>query len=147
MGAQDAMQCATPEAYVERAVEFGNDRSKLEPIKKKLIAGRDTCLLFDTPKLVRHLEDAYRQMWGALLRGAVPVPDLRNLDVYHEIGLGLDLENIETLSNDAYLALYQEKLAEWHSAYPIEPDARFWRDTPARDQTQVQSLGARRAVA
>jgi hypothetical protein len=51
------------------------------------------------------------------------------------------------LSDDAYLALYQEKLAEWHSAYPIEPDARFWRDTPARDQTQVQSLGARRAVA
>jgi hypothetical protein len=34
-------------------------------------------------------------MWSALLRGAVPVPDLRNLDVYHEIGLGLDLENIE----------------------------------------------------
>jgi hypothetical protein len=57
------------------------------------------------------------------------------------------LENIETLSDDAYLALYQEKLAEWHSAYPIEPDARFWRDTPAQDQPQVQSLDARRAVA
>jgi hypothetical protein len=141
------MECATADAYVERAVEFGNDRSKLEPITKKLVAGRDTCLLFDTPKLVRHLEDAYRQMWSALLRGAVPVPDLRNLDVYHEIGLGLDLENIETLSDDAYLALYQEKLAEWHSAYPIEPDARFWRDMPERDQTRVQSLGDRRAVA
>ena len=35
-----------------------------QPIKEKLIAGRDTCLLFDTPKLVRHLEDAYRQMWS-----------------------------------------------------------------------------------
>jgi predicted O-linked N-acetylglucosamine transferase (SPINDLY family) len=141
------MECATPDAYVERAVEFGNDRSKLEPIKKKLVAGRDSCLLFDTPKLVRHLEDAYRQMWTALLRGAVPVPDLRNLDVYHEIGLGLDLENIETLGDDAYLALYQEKLAEWHSAYPIEPDARFWREKPAQGQSAVQSLGARRAVA
>ena len=119
----------------------------LSPSRQKLVAGRDTCLLFDTPKLVRHLEDAYRQMWSALLRGAVPVPDLRNLDVYHEIGLGLDLENIETLSDEAYLALYQEKLAEWHSAYPIEPDARFWRDTPAQGQTAVQSLGARRAVA
>ena len=63
---------------------------------------------------------------ATLIRGAVPVPDLRNLDVYHEIGLGLDLENIETLNDDAYLALYQEKLAEWHSAYPIRPDARFW---------------------
>jgi hypothetical protein len=72
---------------------------------------------------------------------------LRNLDVYHEIGLGLDLENIEALNDEAYLALYQEKLAEWHNSYPIEPDARFWRDTPGRDQAQVQSLGARRAVA
>jgi len=141
------MECATPDAYVERAVEFGKDRSKLEPIKKKLIAGRDTCLLFDTPKLVRHLEDAYRQMWSALLRGAVPVPDLRNLDVYHEIGLGLDLENIETLSDEGYLALYQEKLAEWHSAYPIETDARFWRGAPAQDKRHVQLLGARLAVA
>ena len=88
-------------------------------------------------------------MWSALLRGAVPVPDLRNLDVYHEIGLGLDLENIETLSDDAYLALYQEKLAEWHSAYPIEPDARFWRDTPAQDQTAgaIARRSARRRVA
>src|SRR4029079_11394097 len=70
------MECATPESYVERAVEFGNDRSKLAPIKAKLVAGRDTCLLFDTPKLVRHLEDIYRQMWSDLIRGAVPVPDL-----------------------------------------------------------------------
>ena len=59
--------------FVERAVEFGNDPAKLAPIKAKLIAGRDTCLLFDTPKLVRHLEDLYRQMWGDLIRGAMPV--------------------------------------------------------------------------
>ena len=137
------MVCATPESYVERAVEFGNDRSKLAPIKAKLVAGRDTCLLFDTPKLVRHLEDIYRQMWSDLIRGAVPVPDLSNLDIYHEIGLELDLENIETLNDGAYRALYQEKLAEWHSAYPIRPDARFWSGSPP----PMQSLAARRAVA
>jgi predicted O-linked N-acetylglucosamine transferase (SPINDLY family) len=137
------MVCDTPDSYVERAVEFGNDRSKLAPIKAKLVAGRDTCLLFDTPKLVRHLEDAYRQMWGDLIRGAVPVPDLSNLDIYHEIGLELDLENIETLNDEAYRALYQEKLAEWHSAYPIRPDARFWSGGPS----PVQLLDVRRAVA
>ena len=137
------MQCTTPEQYVERAVEFGNDPAKLAPIKAKLIAGRDTCLLFDTPKLVRHLEDLYRQMWADQIRGATPVPDLRNLDVYHEIGLGLDIENSETLSNEAYLALYQEKLAEWHDVYPIAPDNRFWRDGAPR----VESLKDSRAVA
>jgi predicted O-linked N-acetylglucosamine transferase (SPINDLY family) len=137
------MVCAAPESYVERAVEFGNDRSKLEPIKVKLAAGRDTCVLFDTPKLVRHLEDIYRQMWDDFARGALPVPDLHNLDVYHEIGLGLDLENIETLSDEAYRALYQEKLAEWHSGYPIRPDARLWSGS----EPQLPSLEDRRAVA
>jgi predicted O-linked N-acetylglucosamine transferase (SPINDLY family) len=138
------MICASPEEYVDRAVEFGSDRAKLVPIKQKLEGNRDTCLLFDTPRLVRHLEDAYRQMWADLIRGAIPTPDLRNLDVYHTIGLGLDFENIETMSDDAYLALYREKLAEWHSAYPISPDARLWReDRPAA----ALPLGERRAVA
>jgi predicted O-linked N-acetylglucosamine transferase (SPINDLY family) len=137
------MHCTTAEEYVERAVEFGNDPGKLAPIKEKLIAGRDTCLLFDTPKLVHHLEDLYRQMWADLIRGATPVPDLRNLDSYLEIGLGLDIENIETLSDEAYLALYQEKLAEWHEVYPIGPDNRLWRD----GAPPVEALSDKRAVA
>lgn len=137
------MVCATPDDYVERAVEFGNDREKLAPIKARLVAGRDTCLLFDTPLLVRHLEDAYRQMWADLIRGAVPTPDLRNLDIYHEIGLTLDLENIEALSDEAYLALYQEKLADWHSVYPIASDVRLWRD----NRPKPQALDQQRAVA
>jgi hypothetical protein len=82
-------------------------------------------------------------MWADLIRGAIPVPDLRNLDIYHEIGLGLDLENAETLGNEAYAALYQEKLAEWHEVYPVAPDSRFWRD----DAPRVQSIDAARAVA
>ena len=87
------MVCTTEQEFIEKAVAFGNDPSLLEPIKAKLAAGRDTCLLFDTPKLVHHLEDLYRQMWADLIRGAVPVPDLRNLDIYHEIGLGLDVDD------------------------------------------------------
>jgi predicted O-linked N-acetylglucosamine transferase (SPINDLY family) len=137
------MHCTTEQEFIEKAVEFGNDPEKLAPIKEKLIAGRDTCTLFDTPNLVRHLEDLYRQMWADQIRGAVPVPDLRNLDIYHDIGLGLDIENIETLGNDAYVALYQEKLAEWHEVYPIAPDSRLWRDGAPR----VEQLDESRAVA
>jgi predicted O-linked N-acetylglucosamine transferase (SPINDLY family) len=137
------MACATAEDYVERAVAFGNNPASLAGIKAKLIAGRDTCLLFDTPKLVRHLEDAYRQMWSDLIRGAVPAPDLRNLDIYHEIGLSLDVENIEALDNAAYLALYRDKLADWHAAYPIASDGRLWRGP----SSAVTSLSAHRAVA
>jgi predicted O-linked N-acetylglucosamine transferase (SPINDLY family) len=137
------MVCDTPEQYVERAIEFGNDRSKLEPIKAKLIAGRDTCLLFDTPKLVAHLEDLYRQMWTDLIRGATPVPNLKNLDIYRDIGIELDMENMNNLSNEAYQALYQEKLAAWNAVYPIEPDLRLWRDHGPR----VEKLSSKRAVA
>jgi predicted O-linked N-acetylglucosamine transferase (SPINDLY family) len=130
--------CATPEAYVARAVELGQNPAQLAAIKNKLSAGRDSCVLFDTPRLVGHLEDLYRQMWADFKRGELPIPDLRNLDVYHDIGLGLDIENIETLSRDAYFALYAEKLADWDSNCPIAPDARLWRN---------DAHNARRAVA
>jgi hypothetical protein len=66
-------------------------------------------------------------MWNDFERGVLPVPDLSNLDVYHEIGLDLGLEAIELLSDDAYRALYQQKLGQWNCAYPIRRDARLWQ--------------------
>jgi hypothetical protein len=123
----DEMVCATPQAYVARAIELGRDRTALAAIKRKLIAGRDSCLLFDTPRLVRGLEELYRQMWADYQGGRLPVPDLSNLEIYNEIGLELDLEAAELLSDDAYRSLYREKLGNWHSVYPIRPDARLWQ--------------------
>ena len=135
--------CSTAEEYVERAVALGKDREKLAVLKAKLVASRDSCFFFDTPRFVRHLEDLYRQMWGELIRGALPVPDLRNLDVYYEIGLDLDLENSGLLSDEAYLSLYEKKLAQRHSSYPIFPDMRLWRET----KSEPTLLFDRRAVA
>ena len=92
----------------------------------------------------------YRQMWSEFMRGALPVPDLRNLDVYHEIGARARSREHRGADRRAYRALYREKLAEWHSAYPIGPDARFWRravEGQAQDTDNVQSLDDRRAVA
>lgn len=70
-------------------------------LKAKLAAGRDTCVLFDTPQLVGHHENLCRQMWSDYTRGALPVPDLLNLDIYHEIGTELDVESFEMLSDEA----------------------------------------------
>ena len=123
------LACPSAEAYLAKAIELGHNREKLAAIKQKLIAERDTCGLFDTPGFVRNLEGLYRQMWSDFKRGTLPVPDLRNLEIYHEIGLGLDLENIETLSDEAYIALYKEKLAEYHRSYPIQPDNRLWHES------------------
>jgi predicted O-linked N-acetylglucosamine transferase (SPINDLY family) len=135
--------CSTAEEYVERAIALGKNREKLATLKAKLAAGRDSCFFFDTPRFVRHLEDLYRQMWSELIRGALPSPDLRNLDVYHEVGLELDLENSGSLSDEAYRSLYAKKLAERDSTYPIYPDMRLWREI----NTEPSALFDRRAVA
>jgi predicted O-linked N-acetylglucosamine transferase (SPINDLY family) len=121
------LACASPEDYIALAVDLARNPERLAAIKAKLAGGRDTCALFNTPAVVRGLEDLYRQMWSEYKSGDLPVPDLRNLDIYHEIGLGLDIESAELMTDEAYLAQYQEKLEEWHSTYPIMPDSRLWR--------------------
>ena len=50
---------------------------------------------------------------------------------------------METLSEDAYRTLYETKLAERHSAYPISPDLRLGREV----KSEPISVADRRAVA
>jgi predicted O-linked N-acetylglucosamine transferase (SPINDLY family) len=136
----EELACPTPEAYVAKAIELAHDREKFAAIKSKLIEGRDNYLLFDTPRLVVALEDLYRQMWSDFKRGTLPVPDLRNLDIYQEVGLGLDLENIEALSDDAYSLLYKEKLTEWHRCYPFAHDGLLWPEIEKEGLPRVARL-------
>lgn len=122
--------CPTPAIYVALAIAIGLDREKAEGLKTRLAASRASCLLFDTPRLVAHLEDLYRDMWSDLERGALPSPNLANLDIYHEIGTHLEVERAELLSEEAYEALYMAKLAEWDATYPVAPDIRMWCPQP-----------------
>jgi predicted O-linked N-acetylglucosamine transferase (SPINDLY family) len=124
--------CAGPADYVTRAVELGRQPERLTELKERLIAGRDTCLLFDTPSLVSHLEDLYRGMWTDFRAGRLPIPDMRNIDIYREIGLEQDFETIELLDDNAYRALYRDRIADRDRLYPVFPDARMW---PARTST------------
>jgi hypothetical protein len=120
------LECSTAQEYIDRAVEFAMNSGKLKAVKAKLAANRDTCTLFDTPKLARNLEELYRDMWAEYQRGELPKPNLRNLDVYHDIAVELEVENMDALSDEQYEELYLEKLAERHASYPIEPDVRMW---------------------
>jgi predicted O-linked N-acetylglucosamine transferase (SPINDLY family) len=124
-GAAD-MVCASVDDYVARAVAFAGDRERLAAVRQRLVAGRDTCLLFDTPTLTRHLEDLFRQMWKDYRSGALPAPDLTNLDVYYEVGVELALENAGALPDDAYRRRYEQKLSERHQTYPMPADSRLW---------------------
>lgn len=121
------MVCETAEAYVARAIELGREPGKLDEVKRRLASGRDTCLLFDTPKLVSDLEALYRRVYRDYEKGKRPVPNLDNLEIYHDIGADLGIETMELLSDEAYRALYGEKLAQLHDFSPVRPDARMWR--------------------
>lgn len=119
------MVCADPSEYVGRAIAYGRDPSLLEPIRTRLRAGRDSSLLFDTPRLVRALEDLYAGMLDDWREGRLPKPDISNLETYHEIGAGMDLEAIGGLSDGAYASAYRGRIADRSSIWPVPVDRRF----------------------
>jgi hypothetical protein len=118
--------CASPEDYMRRAIAFGRDRASLAPYRDKLVRQRDGSVLRDIPALTRSLEDTFWRMQSECERGATPVPDLSNLDIYYEIGAELNAEPIEFIDARAYRALYLDRLAKWNEHSAIAPDRRFW---------------------
>ena len=122
----DDMVCETPDRYVAQAVAFGLDRDRLAAMRQRLLANRDRCLLFDTPRLVSRLEDLYLAMWDAFRTGRLPVPDLTNLEAYHEAGIHLDVETSKHLGDEAYEARYREALSLLSNTTQLVPDARLW---------------------
>jgi hypothetical protein len=81
--------------------------------------------------LVRHLEDLYRGMWADFRGGRLPIPDMRNIDIYRKIGLEQDFEAIELLDDNAYRALYRDRIVDRDRLYPVFPDARMWPARPS----------------
>jgi hypothetical protein len=122
------MVCDTADAYVARAISLANSPAKTADLRARLVAGRDTCTLFDTPALVRSLEGLYHQMFDAHLAGRTPRPDLVNLDIYHEIAASEDLEAMDGWTEAAYQARYRERLAGLDAVFPVQPDCRFWQN-------------------
>jgi hypothetical protein len=115
-----------PEDYVRRAVAYGRDRSALAPFRARLLAGRGTALLFDTPRLVRSLEGLFRAIWAEFAAGRLPQPDLTNLDTCLELGAAMDHDAEETGFRPDYEARWQAALARRHAYAPLPPDRRLW---------------------
>jgi predicted O-linked N-acetylglucosamine transferase (SPINDLY family) len=122
------LACASPEEYVARAVAFARDRESLAAIRDSLQRQRETSVLRDIPALARRLEELFWQMQGECERGETPVPDLRNLDVYYEVGAEIVMENVEFEDDRAYRQRYAEKLARWNDYAPIARDRRLWTE-------------------
>lgn len=120
------MICATPDDYVARAIGFAKDRQSLAAVRASLQAQRETSALRDIPGLARRLEELFWQMQGECERGEAPVPDLRNLELYYEVGADLVLEGIEFEDRETYLARYRAKLAHFNEYAAIPHDNRLW---------------------
>jgi len=121
------LDCASPAEFVDRAVAMGRDRSIAHSYRGRLTASRDSSVLFDTPLLVRKLEELYREMWEDFRAGRLPVPDLANLETYLEVGSAIDHEAIEVQAIKDYKGWWREKLAAYHALRPIPHDRRLWK--------------------
>jgi predicted O-linked N-acetylglucosamine transferase (SPINDLY family) len=71
--------CDSPEQYVARAIQLGNDPAILQAVKQKLQASLPTCTLFDAPKLVSSLENLFDGMWSDYSSGKMHRPDVAHL--------------------------------------------------------------------
>lgn len=117
--------CTSVQEFIDRAVAMGNDRDLIEPYHQKLLAERDTCTLFDMPRLVSSLEKLYSQMWQEFQSNQLPRPDLTNLDVYLEVGSQVKHDEIEVQAIKDYRGWWLEKLARRDKSRAIPRDNRL----------------------
>jgi predicted O-linked N-acetylglucosamine transferase (SPINDLY family) len=136
--------CESPEDYVKKAIALGNDRAALQRCRDRLAKTRDTCVLFDMNAHTRALEDLYKQMWQEFEKGALPRPDLTNLDVYHDLACEEDHEAQEMLAKDDFNGFYLTKLAARHKLRPVPEDTRLWTAKAIKAAEQAY-MGKKRA--
>jgi predicted O-linked N-acetylglucosamine transferase (SPINDLY family) len=130
----------TPEDYVRLAIELGLNKQKLLSYRQKLAENRDSCVLFNMPLLVSSLETLYAHMWEEFKAGRLPRADLSNLEIYNDIGVELDNNDVELLAVRNYNDLYLTKLTERDNFEAIRPDARLWR-------TEIGNVSATESIA
>lgn len=118
--------CTSSEEFIDRAVALGRERSLIDPYKEKLCDARTGSVLFDVPMLVHHLEELCHQMWSDYEAGALPVPDLTNLQDYLEVGIRHDQEAEDVLAITDYDDWWRQRLTDRHALRPLHPDSRLF---------------------
>ena len=117
------LACESREQYAATALALVQNRAALDTLRRRLVDNRMTCRLFDTPTLVRELEDAYRGMFADYEAGRLPTPNLDNIAHYHEIGVALSAGE---LADEDYLRVYAHEMSRRHAISPLHPDGRAW---------------------
>jgi predicted O-linked N-acetylglucosamine transferase (SPINDLY family) len=60
------------EEYEALAVQLAQRPAEMAEIRQRLAENRLVAPLFDTPRFVRNLETAYKEMWKIFLSGEAP---------------------------------------------------------------------------
>lgn len=131
--------CTHVDEYVDRAVFLGRNKDARDALRDKLTSQRDSCDLFNTPKLVAHLERLYKQMWQAYRDRQLPRPDLTNLETYMELGCKQDHDSFECLTLPDYTDWWRQQLAAYSVFRPLPNDERLW--TPAASKAYASRQG------
>ena len=118
--------CTTADEYVAKAVALGTNHQERQALRDRLVANRNTNVLFDSPSMTAHLEALYEEMWDEYKQGKLPRPDFSNLDIYQDIGVNMDRNDVEIGLQPNYIELYREKLAERDRLCFIRDDERLW---------------------
>ncbi|MBF0183975.1 MAG: tetratricopeptide repeat protein [Magnetococcales bacterium] len=124
----DELICTSAEQYVAKAVELGRNRAQLLAYRRFLAENRDQCTLFNSPLLVKRLEELYANMWQTFRQGRQPRPDLANLGLYQEIGIERDQGGTGIAEQESYHADYLARLRTKNRYSFIRADQRLWRD-------------------
>jgi predicted O-linked N-acetylglucosamine transferase (SPINDLY family) len=123
--------CEGSEHLVETAIGLAKDPQSLKKVRETLRAKREISELRDIPALARRLEELFWQMQVQSERGETPVPDLRNLDMYYEIGAELAQDSTAFSDVRTYRQRYLEKLTAWNDYEAIPHDNRLWTQAAA----------------
>jgi predicted O-linked N-acetylglucosamine transferase (SPINDLY family) len=117
---------SSPDAYVARAIALANDRGEIARLKATLEEKRPTAVTFDQDLLARSIADLFDQMAKEYRAGALPQPDLANLERYMDAGLAFDHEATEIAWHEDYEGWYRAQLIEMDRRAPLTPDTRLW---------------------
>jgi hypothetical protein len=99
----------------------------LQSYRDRLKNCRESSVLFDTPGLVRSLEQRFGEMWQAWHDGVQTPPDLTNIELYRDIAIGFDEIRPEVLSVSGYLDFYRQKLTTLSDYTFVPQDGRAFR--------------------
>ena len=81
LGMQDELVTYSLEEYELKAIHYAKNRQALKAVRDKLAANRESQPLFDTALTVKHLEQAYLQIWqrhqAGLPPAAIDIADMR----------------------------------------------------------------------